>query len=146
MIVYAGPALLVRLLVPARTGPDWGAALRDFAEVQVVSTPLAVAECSAEAVLAGLEQGMTVECVLDRLSTLVDPVDGLVELVDLEPVEMEARATKFAANGLALGHARHLAAAELCFRDLAEPGEKLAFGADDGRQARVATACGWHVL
>lgn len=142
MIIYAGPSLLVRLLEPGQAD-----AFRDSDQVQLVSTAQALAECAAEAVAEGVGRGMTPEGALALLAELVDAETGLVEIVELEQGETEsAAAVVTAAEGLAAGHAWHVAAAELCFEELAEPDEKRGFGADDGRQASVARARGWNVF
>lgn len=142
MIIYAGPSLLVRLLDPAQA-----ATFGDSFDVQIVSTAQALAECTADAVADGLDRGMTPEGALARLSELVDAETGLVEMVGLEAEAVAASAAEIAAqSGVSAAHAWHLAAADACFADLAEPGEALRFGADDGRQAAVARARGWPVL
>ena len=141
MIIYAGPTLLVRLLDPAQAQT-----FEHSSEVQIVSTAQALAECTADAVADGLARGMTPEGALARLGDLVDSETGLVEIVGLDPESVEASAAEIARNGVAAGHAWHLAAAAACFEDLAEPGEARRFGADDGRQAAVALARGWTVI
>jgi hypothetical protein len=141
VIIYAGPTLLVRLLDPAQAGP-----FDHSAEVQIVSTAQALAECTADAVADGLARGMTPEGALARLGDLVDAETGLVEIVDLDAEAVEASAAEIGQNGVAAGHAWHLAAAAACFEDLAEPGETRRFGADDGRQAAFARSRGWTLI
>lgn len=142
MIIYAGPTLLVRLLEPGQSDT-----FRDSDEVQLVSTAQALAECAADAVAEGIGRGMTPEGALAALAELVDSETGLVQIVETEEGETERSADAVTASeGLAAGHAWHVAAAELCFAELAEPGEKRGFGADDGRQASVARARGWKVF
>ncbi|MFC5929272.1 hypothetical protein [Cryobacterium melibiosiphilum] len=142
MIIYAGPSLLVRLLDPAQAATFAGSA-----EVQIVSSAQALAECTADAVADGLARGMTPEGALARLGDLVAAEDGLVEILGVDEDEVEASAAEITAQtGVAAGHAWHLAVAELCFTDLAEPGEARRFGADDGRQAAAARARGWSVV
>ena len=142
MIIYAGPSLLVRLLIP-----EQAAAFDDAGAVQIVSTPQALGECTADAVTDGLDRGMTPEGALARLADLVDEETGLVEIVTQDVDEVaEAAAEISAATGLGMERAWHIAAAELCFLDLADDEEPRAFGADDGHQARLARARGWQVL
>ncbi|MFO7689372.1 MAG: hypothetical protein R6W83_02270 [Cryobacterium sp.] len=142
MIIYAGPALLVRLLLP-----EQAAAFDDAGEVQIVSTPQALAECTLDAVHDGLERGMTPEGALARLADLVDEETGLVEIVGQDVEEVAAAAAEIsAATGVGMESAWHLAAAELCFTELADDREARGFGADDGHQARLARARGWLVL
>ena len=142
MIIYAGPSLLVRLLDPAQA-----ATFALSVEVQVVSTAQALAECTADAVADGLGRGMTPEGALAALSDLVDSETGLIEIVGLDADGVEASARQISAQtGLGAAHAWHVAAAELCFADLAESDEARRFGADDGRQGAVARARGWGVI
>jgi hypothetical protein len=141
VIIYAGPTLLVRLLDPAQSGT-----FEHSAEVQIVSTAQALAECTADAVADGLARGMTPEGALARLGELVDAETGLVEIWELDAETVEASAADIAQNGVAAGHAWHLAAAAACFEDLAEPHEARCFGADDGRQALLARSRGWTVI
>ncbi|KFF59299.1 hypothetical protein JF66_12335 [Cryobacterium sp. MLB-32] len=142
MIIYAGPSLLVRLLAP-----EQAETFRGSGEVQLVSTAQALTECVADAVADGVGRGMTPEGALAALADLVDAETGLVEIVEREPGEVESAASILAeAKGLAAGHAWHVSAAELCFTELAEPGERLGFGADDGRQAAIARSRGWTVF
>ncbi|TFD54594.1 hypothetical protein E3T55_04040 [Cryobacterium frigoriphilum] len=142
MIIYAGPSLLVRLLDPAQA-----ATFVHSAEVQIVSTAQALAECTADAVAHGLAHGMTPEGALALLGDLVDAEDGLVEIVGLDADGVAASAAEISTQtGLGAGHAWHLAAAEQCVADLAESGEARRFGADDGRQAAVARARGWGII
>ena len=141
MIIYAGPSLLLRLLQPRQAET-----FRDASEVQLVSTERALAECTADAVAAGVNRGMTPEGALACLAGLVDAQTGFVQIIDQDPVEVDRRVSSVAAHErIAEGHAWHLAAAEICFTDLAEPGEKCGFGADDGQQASLAKARGWSV-
>ncbi|KGJ72040.1 hypothetical protein GY21_18010 [Cryobacterium roopkundense] len=142
VIIYAGPSLLVRLLEPGRATSFAGSS-----QVQLVSTPQALAECAADAVAEGVARGMTPEGALATLADLVDSESGLVQIVEQEAGEAEDRAHALAeTEGLGAAHAWHVAAAELCFAQLADAGEKLGFGADDGRQASVARARGWKVF
>lgn len=142
MIIYAGPSLLVRLLDPAQS-----ATFAHSAEVQIVSTAQALAECTADAVADGLARGIPPEGALARLGDLVDDETGLVEVIAVDESGVAASAAEISAQtGVAAGHAWHLAAAADCFADLAEPGEPCRFGADDGRQAAAARARGWSVI
>ena len=142
MIIYAGPTLLVRLLLP-----EQAAAFDDAGEVQIVSTPQALGECTADAVADGLARGMTPEGALARLADLVDAETGLVEIVTNDVDEVAEAAAQISADtGLGMERAWHIAAADLCFVDLAADDETRAFGADDGHQARLARARGWQVL
>jgi len=142
VIIYAGPTLLVRLLEPGQADT-----FRHSGEVQIVSTAQALAECAAEVVAEGVARGMTPEGALAALADLVDAETGLVEIVEHDAGEIESAAAEItAADGLAEVHAWHMAAAGLCFAQLAEPDEKRGFGADDGRQASAARVRGWTVI
>jgi len=142
MIIYAGPTLLVRLLDPAQA-----ATFAQSSHVQIVSTAQALAECTGDAVADGLARGMTPEGALAQLADLVDDETGFVEVVAVDDEHVAASAAEMSAqSGLGAGHAWHLAAAAVCFADLAEPGEACRLGADDGRQAAVARARGWAVI
>ncbi len=85
--------------------------------------------------------------MLTALDALIDPASGLVLLVDMGQAETEALAIEVARDtGLRAMDAWHIACAELCFRELAEPGETLAFATRDNEQAEVARGRGWQVL
>ena len=67
--------------------------------------------------------------------------------VDMGQAETAALAIDVArGTGVRAIDAWHIASAELCFRELAEPDETLAFATRDNEQAEVARSRGWQIL
>jgi len=147
MIVYAEPSVLVRLLRPTKFGNDRAGVFRGSPDVQIITTSMALLECTSAAVRSARHLGLEPDAVLAELTALVDPEAGLVLLVDMAHAETEALAVHVAREtGLRAMDSWHVACAELCFRELAEPGETLTFATRSVEQAGVARSRGWQVL
>ncbi|WP_022885905.1 type II toxin-antitoxin system VapC family toxin [Glaciibacter superstes] len=147
MIVYADSSVIVRSVIPAESGSDQAASVLADGDTLVISSTIARLECTSAVVRAARHLRIDPATALAAIDALFNPETGLVILVDLEQAEAELQAIDIAReHGLRAMDAWHVACAELCFRELAEPNEALGFATRDDEQAEVARSRGWQIL
>lgn len=147
MIVYADSSVIVRSVIPAESGSEQAATVLAGNNTLVITSTIARLECTSAVVRAARHLRIDPTLALAAIDALFEPESGLVVLVDLEQAEAELQAIDVAReHGLRAMDAWHVACAELCFRELAEPNETLGFATRDAEQTEAARSRGWQIL